>query len=1625
MKLNQASLWIFLAVLFAATPIYNGLAIERDTPPSPVTPGLKFSLQPSAEEISKARIFEEPLVPIGGKPSDDENAALAEALLEYAKRTSPGDVSSLANFLERYPESPWRAALLTDLGLEYYNLAYYSRALDAWQEAWILGQKATDLRGKCVADRAVCELATLYSRLGRMAELEELLKSVSNRVFLGGTSERISLAREALWTMKKQPEISFRCGPLALQSIKRALDPNALLDDAVFNAASTQQGCSLAQVAELSKQIGQNYQMAFREKAGELVIPSMVHWKVGHYAALVRQVGDRYLLEDPTFGNSVWATKEALDLETSGYFLIPPGNLPHGWRRVTESQGKNIWGKGLISGIDPDNYTPKDLQTGTCPTREEDQMGMAISRVHLGLANLQVRDTPVGYTPPIGPRVRFTVRYNHRDYLQPASAISTSFGPKWTHDWYAYIRDNSSSPLADVRYIVGGGGARTFTGYDTNTQTFAPQQMEETRLRRIGGSVATSSYEMTLPDGSRKVFGLRAANRALLTQVIDPVGNAVTLGYSGDFLTSITDAIGQTTTITWQHTTNADLITKVTDPFGRFATFDYVTYNIQGLNPQNPNTPTPISVLANITDTLGLVSHFSYSLDTNLVMQQMVTPYGTTSFSATPASQADGSTRFVQIQYPDGSRERVEFNQSTNPGVAFSEPGGRVPTGMGAANQYLWFRNTFYWDRNACAQGYGDYSKARIYHWLHTPNIATMAGILESTKAPLEGRVWYDYTGQSSPLIVGDSDKPKHVGRVLDDGSTQLFTYARNSFGHVTNSVDPVGRTFSYLYATNGVDLLQVRQTRGTNNQLLSSMTYNSQHLPLTMTDASGQTITNTYNARGQRLTTTNPKGETTTFTYNPDDYLTAINGPLPGNDDTVTIGYDSHGRPNSVTNESGYVERFTYDAMDRITRITYPDATYTENTYDRLDLSSTRDRAGRTTSFAYNNVQEMTRRTDPLGRVTYFDWCGCGSLKSLTDPMGRTTTWLMDVQGRQAGKMYPDGSQVHLDYESSTSRLRQVTDEVLQTTTFTYNRDDTFRTVAYGNTQVPTPAVSFTYDPDFERTASVTDGSGTRTYVYNQITTNLPALGAGKLASKNGPFVQDTITYAYDELGRLTNRTINGISQTWSRDPLGRVTNNANALGTFTYAYDGASLRLKDVIGPTGLSSHFDYFGDIGDFRLQQITHRKADTSLLSQFTLAYDVNGNPTNWAQQLGSFNETWAATYDPGDRLSSALANQGGTNLVSTLYTYDAMDSRLVENVAGVPRQSHFNALNQLVSSGLQPTNTTYEWDGTYRLAAVTRGTNRSEFGYDWQGRLHRITEKQGGLAVSERRFTWCGTQLCAERDTNGSNVVLFFPGGEQRASGSYYYLRDHLGSVRELVDGTSAVRAEYSYSPYGNRLRRQGDLDTDMGYAQLFSHQASGLMFALGRVYDPRQARWLSRDPIGESGGMNLYSYANQNPLRWVDPLGYESKEEKAAANIAGIAGTAYDASEEIAKLGIKNLENVPWILRNADYWSEVEQVSHFAKFAKFAKIGGIAFDVVEVGFSLKAAWDCPDAEHFLSLGWNVGTIALMWACPPMGLAIKTAEILNDVTGGSMDMERILNIANPRAAELSDTPMSTD
>jgi YD repeat-containing protein len=827
-------------------------------------------------------------------------------------------------------------------------------------------------------------------------------------------------------------------------------------------------------------------------------------------------------------------TQAVLEDESSGYFLVPAGELPSRWRAVEEPEGNSVWGKGVTSNSDPDATTPDDIKKDPC----HKSRGMAAYNVHLMVVSLNIEDTPVGYRPPVGPAIDFSVTYNQRDANQPATFAYSNLGQKWTFNWLAYIRDNPDNPAANVYYYVEGGGSLVFTGYDEVTQSFASQVREQTKLVRTSGN----SYEMRFPDGSKKVFGQSdgatgTARRVFLTRIYDPYGNFVALTYDSNLrLVALTDAIGQVTTISYDHPSDIYKITKVTDPFGRFAAFSYTS-----------------NLLADITDTLGLHSQFTYS--TNSFISAMTTPYGRTTFTMGEL----GRTRWLEATDPEGETERIEFSESESVGIRNAELASVVPKGLFTRNWVLYARNTYYWNKKAYAEARNDYTRARIYHWLHSSDYSSSIGVLESEKMPLENRVWYNYAGQpqnhEGATVPGSIDRPSVIGRVLEDGTTQLYQYGYNALGNVINTVDPLGRTFTSLYDANGVDLLEVRQTRGANHERLARFTYNSQHLPLTAVDAAGQTSTFTYNARGQLLTSTNPQGKVRTFSYDSNGYVVAFDDALPGTNDQVRLAYDSFGRVHSITNSDGYHLVFDYDVMDRLTNVVYPDGTFTAVTYDRLDPETSRDRLGRITRYAHNSLRKLVKIEDPLKRTTFFNWCGCGDLESIIDPLGRMTSWRRDIQSRIVAKRYADGSQILYNFENSTSRLQSQRDEKGQLTAYSYNPDDTIRQIAYPNALVPTASVTFAYDPDYPRVLSMQDGNGTTAYSYYPVL-SLPSMGAGRLAAIDGPLPNDTILMQYDALGRITNQSINGVSGAIRFDPLGRLEAVATALGVFTNGY-------------------------------------------------------------------------------------------------------------------------------------------------------------------------------------------------------------------------------------------------------------------------------------------------------------------------------------------------------------------------------------------------------------------------------------------------------------------------------------
>jgi RHS repeat-associated protein len=1425
------------------------------------------------------RSLPEPLVPIGPGVSEKDCDKLTAALDAFERRGQSDDFSQLETYLRANPKSPWRLAVLTNLGLLQYHAGYFSKCPITFRAAWDAGKNATDPRTKALADRAAGEYTKMLARLGRYSELKAFLKEVQGRQFVGQATELMVAGREGAALMETRPDVAFRCGPVALSRILRERGSSLRASPAIVDSKSTLDGMSLADVTGISREVGLNYQPAKRSPGAALIFPSVIHWKVGHYAALLKKENGSYLSEDPTFENETWHTPQALEAEASGYFLVPEGPLPSGWSPVPEDEARRIFGRGATSGNNPDGSKGDDHQSGG---DGGDSCGMATYSFHTMLVSLHITDTPVGYTPPYGLPIDFRAVYNQREAGQPSNFNYSNLGAKWTFNWLSYIIDNPSNP-ATASQAVGGGGTVRYSGYNSGTQTFAPQYDYQSSLRRT--STNPLRYELAYPDGSKDIFGLpdgstTAPRKVFLTQRIDPAGNAVSLTYDGQLrITQITDALGQVTTLAYELSGDSYKITKVTDPFGRHADFTYSGGR-----------------LTKIRDVIGLESEFSYQGSGDFITT-LTTPYGATQFALTQA----GRTRRLSATDPQGDTQVLEFNEISTL-QPDSEPPSVLPIGMELRNRVLWARNSYFWDRKAWKEYPNDYTKARLYHWLHTANFVLTDNVLESEKPPFENRIWYNYPGQppgsEGASVPGSIDRPSKIGRRLYDGGTELSQFSYNALGRVTAHIDEVGRQTLYEYEANGIDLKSVKQQTATGLVTLAAYTWNDQHRPLTFTDAAGQLTSYVWNPQGQIVSVTNPRNERTGFSYYSADVdgkqrkgrLEQINGALAGNADSVTFDYSATGNVASVVGPDGYNLVFTYDVLDRLTRVTFPDSTYTETTFLKLDPQTSRDPLGRFTHYAYNSIRQLISVTDPANRTIQYRWCKCGGLQQLIDAMGRITRWRHDAQGRMTAKIYADGSTVAYAYRIDNGRLLSVTDEKGQVKTRSYNLDGTLASIAYTHEEHETPDVAFTYDTDFRRPAGMVDGIGSTAYAYHPIAPG--TLGAGRLASVDGPLPDDTLTYAYDELNRRTSYAINGVGETRSFDPLGRLLSVVNPLGSFAYTYVGATGRMDTVTYPNGMTCHYDYHLLNGDFRLKDIIHTLPGNTLLSRHSYEYNAVGNIMRWTQispQAG-LNRSWLCAYDDADQLTS-VASQDPITLVNLptgqyAYTYNPAGNRLSETIDNVTTAADHNALNQLTSLAIDGASTlpqqTYEWDAEDRLAAInyTDSNERTEFEYDGYGRRLGVREKQGTTVIDYRRFVWCGLRMTEERNPAGAAVEKrYFTDGMEisRAGGASdmrMFSRDHLDSVRELIEPKGGLSAAFDFDPWGRRTTRIGaSNDCDISFTGHWQHARSGLPMATFRSYHPVLSRWLSRDPLGEKGGENLYQYAANVPTTLIDPHG--------------------------------------------------------------------------------------------------------------------------------------------------------
>jgi RHS repeat-associated protein len=668
----------------------------------------------------------------------------------------------------------------------------------------------------------------------------------------------------------------------------------------------------------------------------------------------------------------------------------------------------------------------------------------------------------------------------------------------------------------------------------------------------------------------------------------------------------------------------------------------------------------------------------------------------------------------------------------------------------------------------------------------------------------------------------------------------------------------------------------------------------------------------------------TSTSGVITTNLY---DAIGRLTETRRGSGDHITGRIISYNALNQIEWEediAGHRTTYTYDTQSG-RRVSVADA-MTNMVFTAYDLR------GRSTN-VWGATYPVAYGYDDFGRmIAMSTWRNANAAPD-------TTQWLYDkATGLLTNKLYANGHGPSYAYTPDGRLARRTW---ARGTTTDYYYDELGQVTLVRHSDGTTPNVSYTYNRIGQQT-QVADNFGVRNFTYSMTTLQLtkeqwlygdelvrvydnssrpagivytdPNYGVG-----NAHYV---VKYEYDDFGRLLSVTT--------------ATTDVFAVASqVSYTYHQGSDRITGLYSDTGFSSSRSYepYRNLVTDVLNQ-----HGPEIVSRFSYEHDALGRRD---RRIDTGATTNHFGYNGRSELTAALMH---TNSYS--YGYDPIGNRTEsEDPRNGQLQYVANLLNQYtkIANGVDITPTydadgnmigydgwTFKWDAENRLLKASNDTVSVENVYDYMGRRVRksvwVYESGHWTLVSEIVYVYDGWNVIREKNIQESIVReydnyyvwgLDLSGSLQGAGGvggllamhhqyydlqpKYYaYAFDANGNVTEMVDTNGTVVARYAYDPYGNLVEKTGDPIADLNpyrFSTKYADDETGLVYYGFRFYSPTLGRWLSRDPIGETGGINLYSLSRNEPVSRVDYLGL-------FPILKHLAGCAFDFFKDLAKAEI-------------------------------------------------------------------------------------------------------------------------
>lgn len=1489
--------------------------------------------------------------PSARKKQEEDNLEFGKAIQKWNLHDYDEAQLLFLDHLTKFPDSPWAAESELHLGCASQYLGRYDEA-QKWFEA---SQTRADL-GQPMHQKALLRLGVVAMDRGELSKASELFAQLRAN---DGDPARMTYASywiRALSLMKAKETALRDCGQKSLGEICKVMGNETNARELRAQDAAGPHGFTIQELEQTARRYGMAARTVRASGATlkELPLPLVAHYRDRHFVAVVgREQDGKLKVYDTRVGHTVAMDHKGFVAQWSGLATVFSEVSAPGVRLASVQETVEAMGGCCGLPRNPDDLCEEccDDEGGGCSSC----YGMPEWSINEMNMNLVVKDIPMWWDAPYGKSVRIGLTYNSLDSL----IAIRPFGDKWMLNYASYL---VVDPSGSVKVITGSGKGENFTPDGSGGYNSDARNATKTLTKVTGHSYR---FELTDAAGSKFLYDVPPAMggssaSSLLLSMTDKYGTAVTITHNAQgAITAVSHPAAVTTlspTGTWTFVYGGNgKVSHIDDPFGRQVTFSYdVNGRLTGQTDMGGVAYGYSYTTAAQVRERDLNDPEQFVTRTNeLFLNAITTPSGVTQFYTEPA---DGINNSMDRYPPPG-------------GVMWENYRITVTDPMGAKEEYHFDGySRVFWHRDKNHYKEGEQGTVKTVHHFtmvngrgeisstdHQGGGTTVYGDHADSGKPehTTGRDGHThtYTYNSKGMVLTHSDDHNSlityeyapngldllltkrstggVEKVLSEAEYDPVTrdvtaaidkaglrtdYTRNARGQLANVTNPKGDVISYVYDVHGyIEEIKFQPNGHPNAIVQAAYVYDDVGRAISEMDGSGYVLLHEYDDLNRRVKTTHPDTTFTLNTYNCCN-LTSVTARDGG---ITQYAYDSFKRVITVVSPGRQIVNYDYDKVGNLTRLRFGRDEWVRWEYDsgnRLIAKVYPDDSRLTYGYD-SDTGRMEWSKDTQGGQTGYAYNWEGRLESVTHPNLPTQSYTYNELGQRL--TWTDGSRITAYGYDTLDRLVSI-DGPLDGDTITYTYDQWGRLSAWG---YDTSTESYTFDP-LDRVATVTNPLGTFTLSYDGDTSvvtqfDYPVAGLKTKYTRSSVNTDRRLTEILHEgtgnaevarYGYTHNP--DGSIATWSQTQPG-----LNPGRLWTVQYDTAK-QMTAVIemplqGPPPSSQpvwRYEYDAS-GNRVLAQENHRTSTATFNNRNQLTSLISGG-TTWFR--GHVNEASQVTVGG----QAARTQYGGTfeailNLGSGIHDVpiEATDKSgnvtsetwRVDNGIEGSRTLTYDAEGNLLNDG----NRTYDWDACNRMIGVSQGADTWSFTYDGENR--RVAEKKNAAAV--RDWVWHEEEIIEEQLADGTKrrywtggVEILSAGGTQ--TGKRYLLGDQLGSVRVTLDAAGNVVASYDYAPWGDRSRLTGNEEMSTGFAGHTWHE-SALSLAVYRNYDAQSGRWLSRDPIHEKGGFNLYQYVTNRPVHLVDVDGLAPKtpaQKYGCCDAAKIAAGKADIAAQVATL---------------------------------------------------------------------------------------------------------------------------